>query len=127
MSPLSRDRLFAVGSLAAVAAAAFHLAAMLSPRIASIEYDPTYPAWRHLLFIGINLSLAVLFLRRQRWLIWAYAMLTIQVLNGHGRGAWDLWWHHRQLDWISIAVSLGAPVILLLLFVDQHDRRTRRR
>ena len=121
---------FGVCSLVAVAAALFHFAALLSPAINRIEYESTYPAWRHVLFIGIDLSLAVLFVRRPRWLVWPYAILTIQVLNGHGRGAWVLWVEHGQTDWISIAASLAAPLILLLLFIDrrwQGASPTRRR
>jgi hypothetical protein len=116
------DRLFRIAAVAAVAAAAFHCAAMVSPSIASLEYEPTYPVWRHVLFIGIDSSLAVLFVRRPRWLVWAYALLTVQVLHSHGLGAWELWVTEHRIDWISVAVSIAAPAILVLLVVDR--RRT---
>jgi hypothetical protein len=74
------------------------------------------------LFIGIDSSLAVLFVRRPRWLVWAYALLTVQVLHSHGLGAWELWVTEHRIDWISVAVSIAAPAILVLLVVDR--RRT---
>jgi hypothetical protein len=64
---------------------------MVSPTITDLEYGPTYPMWRHVVFIVIDGSLAWLLLRRPWWLVWAYAGLTLHILNGHGRGAWRLW------------------------------------
>ena len=115
--------MFRIVAVGAVAAALFHAAAMVSPAIAQIEYEPTYPTWRHLIFIGIDASLALLVLRRPRWLVWAYGAITLQVLNSHGVGAWHLWMTERRLDWISVAVSVAAPAILLLLIVDRRRRR----
>lgn len=122
MTDRTRAVVFRACALFAIAAAAFHAAAMASPAVARIEYEPTYPAWRHVLFIIIDVAAARLFLRRPRWFVWAYAVLTIQVLNGHGRGAWHLWVERQRVDWISVAISLAAPAILVLLFVDGRDR-----
>lgn len=120
-----RELLFCLSAVAAIAAALFHAAAMASPAIARIEYEPTYPAWRHVVFIAIDGSLAPLLLRRPRWLVWAYGLLTLQILNSHGLGAWRLWQENGQIDWISVAVSLAAPAILALLIVDRRARRER--
>lgn len=122
MTERTRAVVFPVCALCAVAAAAFHAAAMASPAVARIEYESTYPAWRHVLFIVIDVAAARLLLIRQPWFVWAYAVLTIQVLNGHGRGAWQLWVDHQRFDWISAAISLAAPAILVLLLVDRRDR-----
>ncbi len=91
---------------------------MVSPAIARLEYEPAYPAWRHVIFIVIDSSLAWFFLRRPRWLVWAYALLTLQVLNSHGLGAWRVWIYEDRIDWISVAVTLVAPAILALLISD---------
>lgn len=124
MKERTRAALFRGCAVLAIAAAAFHAAAMASPGIARIEYDPTYPTWRHVLFIVIDVTAAALLLRRPPWFVWAYAVLTLQVLNGHGRGAWHRWVEQREVDWISVGVSLAAPAILFLLFIDRRDRRT---
>jgi len=121
MSRRPREWLFRICAASAALAAAFHAAAMASPSVARIEYDPGYPAWRHVVFIAINGSLAWLFLRRPRWLVWPFALLTIEVVGGHGYRAWELWATARRVDWISIAVVLAAPSILLLLFLDRRD------
>ncbi len=120
MERRSRESLFRLCSLAALAAALFHAAAMVSPAVAQLEYEPTYPAWRHVVFIVIDGSLAWFFLRRPRWLVWAYGVLTMQVLNSHGLGAWRLWIDEDRIDWISVAVTLVAPAILVLLIADRR-------
>lgn len=122
MTERTRAVVFTACAVGAVAAAAFHASAMASPSIARIEYESTYPAWRHVLFIVIDVATARLLLSRPRWFLWAYAVLTIQILNGHGRGAWQLWVEQQRLDWISVAVSLAAPAVLVLLFLDRRDR-----
>jgi hypothetical protein len=87
MARPARDVLFWLGSATAAAAALFHAAAMVSPTISRLEYPPTYPTWRHVLFIAIDAALAWLLVQRPAWLVWAFAVLTLQVLSGHGRGA----------------------------------------
>jgi hypothetical protein len=123
MSSSPRDLLFRVSAVGAVIAAMFHAAAMLSPAIARLEYSPTYPAARHVVFIIIDLALGWLLLRRPRWLVWAFAVLTLQQLNGHGRGAWTLWTEHRRIDWISVVVSVFALAVLALLIIDRRRPR----
>jgi len=120
MTERTREAVFRGCAVLALAAAAFHAAAIASPGIARIEYDATYPAWRHLLFIVIDITVAWLLLRRPRWFVWAFLVLTLQVLSGHGRGAWHHWVEQREVDWISVGVSLAAPAILLLLIIDRR-------
>jgi hypothetical protein len=118
-----RELFFRLCAVGAFLAAMFHAAAMLSPAVARIEYPPSYPAWRHVLFIGIDLTLAWLFLRRPMWLPWAFAVLTFQILNGHGRAAWAMWAEQRHIDWISVLASVLAPIVLVVLLRDWRDRR----
>lgn len=120
MPALFRNRVFRLCAVFALASATFHAVSMVSPAVARLEYEPTYPPSRHLVFIGINLALVWLFLRRPRWFVFAFALLTAQILNGHGRAAWALWRMEGRLEWISIVVSAGALVILALLIVDRH-------
>ena len=121
--PHKRSAVFGACAILALAAAAFHAAALASQAIARIEYEPMYPAWRHVLFIVIDCALAPLFLRRPPWFVWVYAVLTVQVLNGHGRGAWRQWVNGQGVDWISVGVSIVVPAILLLLLIDWRQRR----
>jgi hypothetical protein len=119
----TREIIFRLAAVGAAPAAVFHAVAMLSPEIARVEYEPNYPMWRHIVFFLIDGVLAWLFLRRPLWLVWAYGVLTLQILNGHGRGAWRIWMDEHRVDWISVAVSVLAPVVLCTLFVDWRERR----
>lgn len=94
---------------------------MLFPAVSLLEYEPGYPAWRHVVFIGINLSLASLFQTRPRWFAWAYGALTVQVLASHGWGAIRMWRADRYIDWISVTVAIGAPLLLLALILDRRS------
>lgn len=118
-----REVLFRASAAGALVAAVFHAVAMLSSTAAALEYEPTYPAWRHVVFIVIDSSVAWLFLRRPMWLVWAYAVLTAQILSSHGMGAWVVWTNEHRIDWISVAISIAAPVALVLLLLDWRERR----
>jgi len=124
MTSRSRESLFRLCAAGAVVAGTFHLAAMVNPAIARIEYDSTYPAWRHVLFIAINGAVAWLLIRRPRWFVWPFALLTIHVVAGHGYWAWHVWTFERRVDWISFAVVIATPAILALLFIDRQDRNS---
>lgn len=118
-----REIIFRLAAVGAAIAAAFHLAALWSPEVARLEYEPSYPIWRHFVFIGIDGVLVPLFLRRPPWLVWAYGLLALQILNGHGRGAWRIWITEHRVDWISVAVSVLAPIVLGALFLELRERR----
>lgn len=111
-------------SFLAGCAALFHVASLMSPRIAALEYEPDYPVWRHLVFIGIGAANIWLFQRRPRWFVWAYAVLTAQVLHSHGLGAWRVWRNGGGIDWISVGISIVAPAALYLLIVDRTANDT---
>ncbi len=76
-----REILFRVSAGIAVVAALFHAVTMLSPTVGALEYESTYPTWRHVVFIIIDAGLAWLLLRRPMWLVWAFAVLTLQILT----------------------------------------------
>jgi hypothetical protein len=119
----SREIVFRLAAVGALAAALFHAAALMSPAIAQLEYEPSYPISRHLAFIAIDGALAGLLLRRPRWLVWAYAPLVVQTLNSHGLGAWRIWVDEHRVDWISVAVSIATPTILWFLVMESRGRR----
>ena len=102
----------------------FHMLAIFSRPVAALEYDSTYPVWRHVVFIVIDSSLVFLFLRRPAWLRWAFAALTVQILNGHGRAVWTAIVQQHRIDWISVTISIAAPAALAMLFLDTRSEPT---
>ncbi len=121
-----RTSVYRIASAAFLIAASYHLTALFIPAFAAVAYPPGYPRLRHVAFIGLNVVFSQLFVWRPRWLVWPYALMTLQILNGHGRGAWRLWQVQRRVDWISVALVMGA--VALLFFLTMHWReRTRRK
>ena len=110
-----RDWLYRAGAAAFLGAAIYHLVAVLIPPFAAFAYPYGYPLWRHALFIAINVSVAWLFLKRSRWVIWLVALMTLQIYNGHGRYAWMAWSHDSRIAWIDVLTVVGATVLLVLV------------
>jgi hypothetical protein len=115
--------LFRLCSAGALLAALFHAAAILSPSVAALEYDSTYPLWRHGVFIVLDTTLGALFLSRPPWLIPLFAIVTAQILYSHGSGAWYRWTREQRIDWISIAILIAAPVALAMLIAEAGESR----
>jgi hypothetical protein len=114
---------FRVAALCAVIATAVHLAALTVPSFARSAYPPGYPSWRHALFVVIDAALAWSFWTRTRWLIGPYAVLTVQVMAGHGAAAWRSWSSAGHVAWIDLLAVVAVPLGLVLLIVDRHSRR----
>ncbi len=103
-------RLLAAIALAFVAAALFHAAALLYPPL-----DRSSPAWRHALFIAINLVAAAGLVRRPRGFGFAFAVLTAQQLASHGGAALRAWRDAHRIDVASLAVLVVMPIALAAL------------
>jgi hypothetical protein len=100
-------------------AALYHVAALSSPAFAKAAYAPTYPTLRHVTFVAVDILGAILFLRRPRWLIWPYLILTLQVLQGHGVRGWQTLVREHQINWID-AVTVSCVLLgLILLLIDR--------
>jgi hypothetical protein len=106
-----------------IAGALYHATALISPPFGRWAYPSTYPVWRHLMFVGINITFAVCFIRRPRWLVWPMALLTIHILSGHGVDAWRAWVDRGEIEWIHVATVLFSVGVLALVFVDRQPRR----
>ena len=115
--------LFRAGAALMLIAALFHVAALSVPAFARVAYSSTYPVWRHVAFIVITTAFAWLFFRRSDWLLWLFALLTLQIYNGHGRQAIQRWTNEGRVGLIDIVTVIGATVILLLLAVDRWGKR----
>jgi hypothetical protein len=96
----------------------YHLVAVAAPGL-GIRGDD----WRHVLFVGIDLTFAWLLLRRPWWLAFPFALLTLHSLRSHGRGAWNQWQTAGRVDWISVGVVVVLPVILALVVRDGWEQR----
>ncbi len=106
-------------------AVAWHGAALLIPSFAARHYPVGYPAWRHGVFIAINLAFSWLFLARPPWLIWPYSLLVMQILAGHGASVVNLWRRDAHMDWISVlvvAIALVGLIPAVCLWRDRHRR-----
>jgi hypothetical protein len=120
---VKRDLVFRLAAAGAVAAAAVHAAALAWPAFAAAAYPPAYPALRHAVFVAIDSALAGLFLRRPWWFVWAYAVLTAQVLYGHGGAAWVAWQRDGHVAWIDVAAIVAVPLGLAVLVKDYRERQ----
>src|SRR5215208_3340245 len=107
--------IYRVGAVAFLGAAVYHLAAVLIPPFGAHAYPATYPLSRHLLFIGINLTMAWLLLKQVRWVVWPVALVTAQIYNGHGRYVWMVWSDESRIAWIDVLTVVGATGLLVLL------------
>jgi len=91
-------------------AACFHAACLVDPGLG----EPS-PPWRHAVFLGINLGAAAGLLFRPRWFFFAFALLLGQQLASHGMDGWRVWTEERRIDWASIAVLAGMPLVAVAL------------
>ena len=104
-------------------AAGIHVTALAVPAFGTAAYSPTYPAWRHVVFVVIDATAAWLFLRRPLWFVWAFGVLTLQVLYSHGGSAWANWERNARIAWIDAAALIAIPLALGLLVDDYRRRR----
>jgi len=112
---------FVALSAAFVFTACFHVAAAIRPSI-----DPEAPAWRHLLFVGINLACVAGLLLRPLMFIPPFALLTAQQLWTHGCHIGRMYRNEHAIDYPSIAVVIVMPTCLALLVHDAYRRHARR-
>jgi hypothetical protein len=100
----------------------YHAAALSIPAFAKAAYPATYQPLRHVAFIIVNSVPAFLFLKRPRWFIWPYLVLTAQVLQGHGVRLWHTWVDAHQINWIDVIVVSGVLLGLVLLLQERKDK-----
>jgi hypothetical protein len=113
---------FRLAAAGAMVAAAMHAVALAVPAFMTAAYPPTYPPVRHAVFVLIDSTAAWLFLRRPRWFVWAYGVLTAQVIFSHGGAAWASWQRAGRVAWIDAAALVAIPLALALLVVDYRER-----
>ena len=112
--------LLRIAALGAAIATLVHATALALPSVNDFLYSPAYPWWRHIIFIGINGTLAWLLPRPPSWLVWPYAVLTLQVLFSHGLGGWQNWIRTGRINWLDPVSVVLVPALLLVLVVADH-------
>jgi peptidoglycan/LPS O-acetylase OafA/YrhL len=103
----------------------YHAAALSIPAFTKAAYPATYPPLRHVAFIMVNSLAAFLFLKRPRWLIWPYMVLTAQVLQGHGVRLRQTWVDAHKINWIDVIVVCGVLLGLVLLLQERKEKRNK--
>lgn len=89
----------------------FHLIGIFYPLNSS-------PAWRHALFVGINLFCAYGFLKRPRFFVYFFFLLLLQQIYSHGGSAVAMWTQHHIISWFDLAVVLFMSLAFVLLVID---------
>lgn len=113
MSKKAFQILFIVFALLAAAAMIYHIIGAIKP------FDAT-PAWRHILFIGINIICIYGLVKRPVWFTWFWLLLTLQQLYSHGSHFFRLLGEDK-FTWIDFGVLLLMPLILILLLTDKKS------
>jgi hypothetical protein len=103
--------LFIAFALLAFAAMVYHIIGAIKP------LDAT-PAWRHSLFIGINIICIYGLLKKPTWFLWFWGILTLQQLYSHGSHFLRLL-EKDKFIWIDFGVLLLMPLIFILLIVER--------
>jgi hypothetical protein len=88
--------------------------------IKGIFYPTTLtPAWRHGIFVCINIICIYGVIKRPKWFIWFAVILTVQQWYSHGSYAIHLWQTENKIHWISVVDVILLPVLVWLLFLDR--------
>lgn len=92
-------------------AALYHIAGIVQ------SFDAT-PAWRHALFTGICTICVYGLLKRPKWFVWFFGILTVQQLYSHGSHLLLLLREYK-FNLIDAAIVLVMPLIFILLLTDK--------
>ncbi|MGE0713667.1 MAG: hypothetical protein AB7N76_33980 [Planctomycetota bacterium] len=114
-----------LGRLFALAALGFAIAG-LSHVVRGVAWDPadTSSRGRHALFVLINALAIAGVLRRPRWILAPFLLLTLQQLHTHGGRALLALQAGQPPRFDDVAVALGMPLIVALLVYDLRRQST---
>ena len=96
-----------------LAAGAHHLYEYFVP-----ELRPDYPPMRHIAFIGINLILAALMVKRTKWFLPFLLIISAQQLYGHGANIIQSLSGSKAALYTDWVVVLLVPVLLFTYCYD---------
>jgi hypothetical protein len=81
------------------------------------------PVWRHVIFVVVNLFCIYGFLKRPKYFIYFFCVLTLQQYNSHGSHLIRLYTLEHKIHWISLFVIILLPIGLFCLFEDKRSNR----
>ena len=110
-SDKTRNVLFKVFAFFGALAAIYHFAGLF------YKFDES-PAWRHVLFVVINLFVVYGVLKRPKYFVYIVAILVIQQYYSHGTYLVNMWIEKKQIHWISVFVLVLLPIVLFCLIED---------
>jgi hypothetical protein len=93
----------------------YHIAGGIKP------FDAT-PVWRHILFTGICVICIYGLIKRPKWFVLFFGILTVQQLYSHGSHFVYLM-RMNKVNLTDGAVLIMMPVILILLVIDRKKER----
>lgn len=114
-SDTGRNNLLKTFAALAFAAALYHI-------VGVIHKVNDSPAWRHLLFAGINLFCGYGFIKRPTYFTYFITALLIQQYYSHGSYLIQTWLQASKIHWISIAVLVVLPFSLICLIEDGKSK-----
>ena len=82
------------------------------------ELRPDYPPMRHIAFIGINLILAALMVKRTKWFLPFLLIISAQQLYGHGANIIQSLSGSKAALYTDWVVVLLVPVLLFTYCYD---------
>jgi hypothetical protein len=82
------------------------------------------PAWRHGIFVCINIICIYGVIKRPKWFIWFAAILTVQQWYSHGSYALNLWQTENKIHWVSLADIILLPLLIILLIFERKNIKT---
>jgi len=77
---------------------------------------------RHALFICINLFLVYGFLKRPKYFVFVFFILLLQQLYSHGSFLINHFRESGKIDWISVFILVGLPIIFACLVADYKSK-----
>ena len=111
----ARNKLFKFFAIVLLLAAIYHLAGVFF----SINDSP---AWRHALFVIIDLYCVYAILKRPPYIRWLALVFFLQQSYTHGSYMIKLWHDEKQIHWISLFILLCFPLGLICLFEDYNAK-----
>lgn len=117
-SPKIRKQLFIVFAVLAVIIAVYHVIGIFYTVDGS-------PAWRHGIFVCINLFCVYGILNRPKYFILIVFLLLVQQCYSHGQRMVKMWAAQQRIDWVSVFVLVLLLIALICLIEDQRQKSLR--
>ncbi|GHM98544.1 hypothetical protein WSM22_00340 [Cytophagales bacterium WSM2-2] len=112
---MNRTTFFKVVAILGVVVAIYHVVGIFYPVNDS-------PPWRHGVFIVVSLFCSYGFIKRPKYFLYFFAVLSVQQFYSHGSDIISTWQEKHNIDWISVALLIAIPFILYNLIVDAKGK-----